>query len=145
MTYLWKPKLGCVPNSYEKFMSFSIGDIKLIDSCQFLAESLDSLVKNLHDKSDKYKNFHFMKKEYPEHYEMLCQKGHYPYEWVDSLRKLKHIGLPPIESFYSSLRQEGITAEEYDHAQAVCSTLNCKSFQDYHMAYLNCDVLLLAL
>ena len=68
MTYLWKPKLGCIPNSYEKFMSFSIGDIKFIDSCQFLAESLDSLVKNLHDKSDKYKNFHFMKKEYPQHY-----------------------------------------------------------------------------
>ena len=79
----------------------------------------------MYDKEDKYKNFTFMKpQQYPEHYEMLCQKGHYPSEWVDSIDKLDHLGLPPIESFYSALRQEGIKPKHYEHAQHVFATLD---------------------
>ena len=32
------------------------------------------------------------------------KKGFFPYEWMDTLDKLKHTTLPPIECFYSSLR-----------------------------------------
>ena len=136
--------INAIPNSYEKFMSFSIGDLKFIDSFQFMSASLEKLVENLYDKDDKYKNFKFMKSIYPEHYDLLCQKGVYPYEWVNDISKLDHVGLPPRESFYSSLKQESINQDEYDHAQNVYNTLGCKTFKDYHMAYLNSDVLLLA-
>jgi hypothetical protein len=71
-------------------------------------------------------------------------KGIYPYEWVDDISKLDNVGLPPREAFYSSLKQEGITENEYDHAQKVYNDLGCQSFKDYHMAYLKSDVLLLA-
>ena len=125
-------------------MSFSIGDLKFIDSLQFMNSSLEKLVENLYEKEDKYKNFHSLKSIYPQHYDLLCQKGFYPYEWVDDISKLDHIGLPPREEFYSSLQQKGIKPENYDHAQNVYKTLNCQSFRDYHLTYLICDVLLLA-
>ena len=64
-----KPEISCIPHSSEKFMSFSIGDIRFIDSFKFMASSLEKLAKNLHDKEDEFKYFNFMKKEYPEHYE----------------------------------------------------------------------------
>ena len=28
-------KIDAIPNSYEKFMSITIGDLRFIDSCQF--------------------------------------------------------------------------------------------------------------
>ncbi len=39
---------------------------------------------------------------------------------------------------------DGITDKEYAHAQKVYDELKCKSFLDYHLTYLQCDVLLLA-
>ena len=39
--------INVIPNSYEKFMSFSIGDLKFIDSFQFMASSFEKLVVNL--------------------------------------------------------------------------------------------------
>jgi hypothetical protein len=65
--------------------------------------SLEKLTENLHDENDKYKNFNSIKSEFPEHYEILCQKGVYPYEFVDDISKLDYQGLPPIEKFYSKL------------------------------------------
>ena len=55
-------KIDAIPNSYEKFMSITIGDLRFIDSCQFKASSLEKLVENLYDKEEKFKNFKYMKK-----------------------------------------------------------------------------------
>ena len=85
-----------------------------------------------------------MKKEFPEHYEMLSQKGVYPYDWVDDISKLDYKGLPPRINFYNKLTQELITEEEYKHALNVYEALGCKTFKDYHLAYLKCDVMFLA-
>ena len=138
------PKIDVIPNSYEKFMSFNIGSLKFIDSLQFMASSLEKLVDNLYDKNDKFNNFNHMKKYYEPELELLCQKGFYPYEWVDNDEKLNHIGLPPSSDFYSRLKQETISETNYKHALNVYDKLKCKSFRDYHMTYLKCDVLLLA-
>ena len=43
------PNIHVIPNSYEKFMSFDIGNLKFIDSIQFMASSLEKLVENLHN------------------------------------------------------------------------------------------------
>jgi hypothetical protein len=140
---LGNQKIDVIPNSYEKFMSFSIGDLKFIDSLQFMSSSLEKLVENLYDKEDKYKHFHSIKQHYPEHYELLCQKGYYPYEWVDHIDKLDHKGLPPMEAFNNKLTQTKCNEEKYDHVVKVYNTLNCDTFLDYHLAYLKTDVLLL--
>ena len=82
-------------------MSFNIGNLRFIDSFQFMASSLENLVANLYvDEPDKYKNFDNMKKYYKgEALELLCRKGFYPYEWVDSDDKLNHTGLPERKEF----------------------------------------------
>ena len=91
-----------------------------------MASSLEKLAENLYDKEDKYKNFHNMKREFPDHIDLLCKKGHYPYEWVDSHDKLNNIGLPSIENFYSELKKESISEKDYEHAQHVYETMGCK-------------------
>jgi hypothetical protein len=138
-------KIGVIPNSTEKFMCFTIGSLKFLDTMQFMLSSLDKLVKNLYSKGeDKYANFVCMKKEFPLEYELLCKKGHYPYEWVDSDEKLKFEGLPERRDFYSKLSQQGLTEAEYQHARNVYEVTNCKTFLDYHLIYLKTDVVLLA-
>ena len=101
-----------------------------------MGSSLDKLTGNLYDKEDKYKNFNFIKREIPENYELVCQKGFHPYEWVDGLDKLNYKGLPPREAFYSRLKRETITQEEYEYALYVYEKLRCQSFLDYHSIYL---------
>lgn len=39
-------KISCIPNNIEKYMSFSIGQLRFIDSLQFLNTSLDKLAAN---------------------------------------------------------------------------------------------------
>ena len=41
--------------------------------------------------------------------DLLLRKGVYPYDWVDSIDKFSETQLPPKESFYSKLYDEGIS------------------------------------
>ena len=129
------PNICVIPNSYEKYMSFSIGNLKFIDSIQFMASSLEQLVENLHNDNPtpKYDNFHFMKQEFGDDISLVCQKGFYPYEWMDDSQKLDQQGLPNIESFYSQLSQKSISPEDYTHAQNVYTKMNYRTFQYYHL------------
>ena len=81
---------------------------------------------------------------YGDHMDILCRKGLCPYEYIDNESKFDEIGLPPKSAFYYKLTQKGITDDEYKHCQHVYKKLNCKTFYHYHLAYLRCDVLLLA-
>ena len=47
-------------------------------------------------------------------------------------------------NLYSGLSQEGITDDDYQHAQQVWDTFGCTTLGDYHDIYLRTDVLLLA-
>jgi hypothetical protein len=40
-------KISCIPNNMEKYISFSFGNLRFIDSLQFLNASLETLVNNL--------------------------------------------------------------------------------------------------
>ena len=68
----------------------------------------------------------------------------YPYDWVDSIDKLSETQLPPKESFFSKLNDEGISDDGYSHAQKVWDEFQCKTFRDYHDLYNVSDVLMLA-
>ena len=72
------------------------------------------------------------------------RKGVYPYDYVDAMRKLYETILPKKEAFYSKLTDDGITDEEYQHAQTVWKEFNIESMEDYHNLYNLSDVLLLA-
>ena len=74
----------------------------------------------------------------------MLRKGVSPYEYMDSRDKFKETRLPSIERFYSSVKNDHISKEDYDHAQHVFQTCNVNSLGDYHDLYLKTDVLLLA-
>ena len=79
--------------------------IRFIDSFKFMAESLDSLVNNLPEDA-----FNNLKRYYTgDKLSLVMRKGVYPYEYMDSLERLKETQLPPREAFYSRLNDEGIS------------------------------------
>ena len=42
------------------------------------------------------------------------EKGFFPYEWFDSAKKLNETQLPPIESFWSKLKNHNVLSVDYD-------------------------------
>ena len=127
--------ITCIPNNSEKYISFTVGDLVFIDSLQFMNASLEKLVSNLAKKGDG--KFRILKKYTPvEKVLLLLRKGVYPYEYVDSFQKFHETNLPPIEAFFSTLRNEGISVEDYVHAQTVFTEFQCQSLGDYHDLYL---------
>ena len=63
---------------------------------------------------------------------------------MDSWEKFNETELPDKESFYSELNKEGITDEDYVHAQKVWDTFNIKYLGEYHDLYVQLDTLQLA-
>ena len=50
---------------------------------------------------------------------LVKRKGVYPYEYMNTLERLKETKLPPKEAFYSKLNNEDISDEDYAHAKKV--------------------------
>jgi hypothetical protein len=134
--------ISVIANNQEKYMSFTIGRLKFIDSFQFLSSSLEKLTDNL--KLGGYDNFKYTKRYMGDHWQMACEKGIYPYEYMDSFDRFKETQLPPKEKFYSALNESGINDEDYAKAKHVWQTLNMQTMKDYHDFYLKCDVFLLS-
>ena len=104
-----------------------------------MAASLDSLVNNLPEDA-----FNNLKKYYTgDKLSLVKRKGVYPYEYMDTLERLKETKLPPREAFYSKLNNENISDEDYAHAQKVWRVFKMGHFKDYHDLYNETDVLLL--
>jgi len=150
-------KINCIPNSEEKYISFSREvivdkykkdgeektvrrELRFIDSFRFMPSSLEALSENLH--KDQCKNLakHYSDKQF----DLLRRKGVYPYNYVDSIDRLSETELPPKEAFYSKLNDSDISDEDYRHAQTVWNKFGCRSLRDYHNIYNKSDVLLLA-
>ena len=132
-------EIKVIPTNTEKYISFSLGNLRFIDSLNFMQSSLDKLVKG----SDE---FAIMQKIVSEENkrQILQKKGIYPYEYTDSFERFDEKQLPEKEKFYSSLSGKGITDEEYSHAQEVWATFGCQTLGNYHDLYVATDVLLLA-
>ncbi|CAB3980253.1 Gastrula zinc finger [Paramuricea clavata] len=133
--------INVIPNNMEKYISFSLGkNIVFIDSIQFMASSLEALVSNLSPEDfkivgDRWKG---------EDFNLVTQKGVFPYEFLDSMSKLDTEGLPSRDNFYSSLYESKVKEEDYLRAQKVWDHFGMKTLRDYHDLYLETDVLLLA-
>ena len=157
--------INCIPNNEEKYISFSkkiwvrsymkkvkneegepaekeinvYHTIRFIDSFKFMAASLDKLVNNL--PNDDFINLSLYYSG--DKFNLLTRKGVYPYEYMDSLKKLEETKLPSKEAFYSRLNNGGISDEDYAHAQKVWRMFKMEYFKDYHELYNKVDVLLL--
>jgi len=91
-------------------------------------------------------DFIHTKRHFPDEnkFELMRRKGVYCYEHMTSRNNFEETELPSIETFFSKLRDDSISSEEYEHAQTVWREFNMKTLQDYHDAYLLSDVTLLA-
>ena len=156
-------RVQVIPLTDEKYISLSIGVkvetyvdsrgieknvfeyLRFIDSYRFMASSLDKLVSFL--PKDR---FGLLDSCFPSYnradLELLYQKGHYPYSYFNNHAKFDEKQLPAREFWENSLQGGTVTTseEEFQHAEKVFSTFNCKDLGDYHDLYLTCDTLQLA-
>jgi len=161
-------RIEVVAETFERYKTMRVGQLKYIDSFQFMNSSLSKLAENIGavkcKKTNSYNHLfridknhcmsspekytinmaYFIKKGYTkEQMALLLRKGIFPYEYINSLNRLNEIELPPIHNFHSALGKK-VSQNEYEHAQNVWRAFNCKNLGDYHDLYLYTDVLLLS-
>ena len=105
-----------IPLNSEKNLQIRIGNIVFVDSYQFLAASLDTLVSTLRSSS---KERFVLTSKHTGRKEFLFQKGVFPYEWFDSISKFEEKFLPPKKAFYSRLTEQHISDDDYKRAVNV--------------------------
>ena len=103
------------------FMCFSTPKLKFLDVTQYLAPGVS------YDK-------------YLKAYGCELQKGHFPYEYMDDLQKLEDRVLPPQSAFFSRLKNEGISNDDYARCQAVWRDNGMETLREYLIWYNNRDV-----
>ena len=123
-----------------KYVTVPKHQLRFIDSFKFMASSLDKLSGNLDKQAFTNTSRYYDGKQL----DLLLRKGVYPYDYMDSLKRLDEILLPPKKAFYSRLSGEGISDEDYEHAQKVWKEFGMMSLRSYHDLYNKSDVLLLA-
>ena len=133
--------INVIAQNAEKYMAFYIGKhLSFIDSFAFMSSSLDKLAVNLEDRDFIYTKDYFTD---PVQFNLMKRKGVYPYDYMDSFSKFNDRELPKREDFYSLLRGENISEDDYSHAQNVWNTFNLQNMGEYHDLYLKTDILLL--
>ena len=80
-----KMKFDAISNYYEKFMTFSVGGLKLINSFHIMSSSFQRLVKTKWQ--NKFSKLRIYAKKNIERIGIWCPKGYYPYEWVNEMYK----------------------------------------------------------
>ncbi|KAK5647553.1 hypothetical protein RI129_002445 [Pyrocoelia pectoralis] len=115
--------------------------MRFIDSFRFLPSALNTLANNLSDSQCvEIKNMFGTGGGF----ELIRQKGVFPYSFVDALDKLDVTKLPQKDDFFDKLHKKEISDDEYNRAQEVWNVFNCKTLGEYSDIYLKSDVLLLA-
>ena len=132
--------LNCIGNSCEsfkmidsKFKKLKYG-LELLDVCNVIKSSLLDLSKNLNDK-DKI----ITKEHFPDNFHLIKEKVSFPYEFINK-ENIYNKNLPAIENFYSSLKLDNISKEDYDKTLEIYEKLNCKNIKEYLDIYLRLDI-----
>ena len=81
------------------------------------------------------------KRHFPDNFELFKHKTHFPYEWIRK-ENIYDEKMPPIENFYSSLKLQNISKEEYDETLRIYKELKCKNVKDYLEIYMKLDICL---
>ena len=117
------------------------------DSFQHLSCSLERLVESLNEVGlKKFKHLtNIVKQRYGSNvdWKLLCRKGVFPYDYLDSMEVLNQPQLPPREAFASKLNDTECSESDYIHAQKVWKEFRCEKFRDYLELYLLTNVGLL--
>ena len=123
---------------------------KFIDDMRSMLSSLHSLIDNVSEINKKISLIEKLPCTYTlcnkdlNKFELLLQKGVYPYEYMDSWERFNETSLLDKKSFYSELNKEDITDEEYAYAQKVWEVFKINNLGEYHNLYVQIDTLLLS-
>lgn len=165
--YKGRDHLSVLAQTNEKYISFTLGRLKFIDSKGFLNFSLEKMVSDMSKKALERKDYVELRRLFPrtifavnvfmrkltrdktyeitdEQLVLIIQKGIYPYDYMDGPDKFRDIRLPGIKDFYSILTKRHISEEDYTRAIAVWILFNIKTMGEYHDLYNVQDVGLLA-
>ena len=82
----------------------------------------------------------FSYSQYMKTYKCTEQKGFFPYKWMTSLDNLQVTALPAHEAFFSTLKNENISSEDYQLCMNVWQENNMKTMNDFLVWYNNKDV-----
>lgn len=136
-------KLNCIAQNMDNYVSFSLGNLRFIDSLQFLPSSLENLVKDL--KEGGLEGFPHLAEEFPNSsdMELLLRKGIYPYSYMDNESRFDEPCLPSAEAFYNTLTMEDVSGQDYNHACKVFKHFKMTDMGSYHDLYIKLDVILL--
>jgi len=85
---------------------------------------LDDLVKNL--LNDGVDHFKYMRRTFGDGDPNIFEQGLYLYEYMTGRDVFQQTSLPSMSAFYSKLKMEGITADEYKRAQEFGLHTNAK-------------------
>lgn len=113
-----------------------------MDSYAHVISSLESIADNL----KKHGTQHFIEllKEFPDpqKHALLLGKGKFPYEYLTDFEKLSE-PCPGHEHFYSSLKIENISDEEYATVQKIIKVFKLNNLKELLELYVKQDVIIL--
>nr|CAI5865550.1 unnamed protein product [Callosobruchus analis] len=113
--------------------------MRFIDSCRFLPGSLQAL-------SDSLTNDDFLEsKKYftdPKVFNLIRQKGVFPYSYMVNAQKLDLEYLPSKAAFYDKLNDKDTSDREYLRAKYVWRTFSCKTLDYYLEGFLHLQQIL---
>lgn len=144
-----KVRLQVIPKTNESFISFSAFlnvlddisvEVRFLDSYRFLPSSLATLTRTLKT-CPSYTRYH---EENFQNFQGNPQKQYFPYEYLDSFSKFDQKTFPNQSDFYSHLKNESISSENYEHAKKIFHALPEQTLGAYCSYYLTCDCLLLS-
>lgn len=138
--------LSGIPYNQQKLKTFNLDHFKFLDSYQILSASLAVLTDDLRDSNDPF-NFLRISGLYQnsDQKNLLLRKSVYPYEWVRSVQQLQYTSeFPTREKFYSTIKGDTISVQDWNHGKKVYESFACKNMQEYTELYCKLDTLLLA-
>ena len=103
------------------FMCLSSNQLKFLDMTNYIAPG-------------------FSYDKYLKAYGCEVTKGHFPYEYMDCLERLDDTMLPPKEAFYSRLKNEGISDDDYASCEKAWRDNGMTTLRDFLVWYNNRDV-----
>ena len=103
------------------FMCLSTDQLKFLDMTNYIAPG-------------------FSYDKYLKAYGWEVTKGHFPYEYMDRLERLEDTALPSKEAFFSRLKNEGISDEDYASCQEAWCDNDMTTLRDFPIWYNNRDV-----
>ena len=120
-------------NTDQKIIGFQTNGIRyLLDSFQFLqsSTSLDNLVRNLYN-DEGIEPFRYTRRTFGDSDPDIFKKCVFPYEYMTDREIFNDVSLPAKEFFYSTMKTEFVTEEEYEHAKQMWNRYDCRTMKDY--------------